>query len=249
MGGANAERDLELTSRQSDAIAGMCCRLPLALALTILGGCQSATVFQSNFNSTPVGQRPASAQATGTASVFGATGSVGVVGSPVQAGGEHWLKVSRASNGAPISGMLGTLASQPGGQYNFLCAMFIPTGSGLATLSFEPVPQPQPGGMVDFLHIDFMQDNRVRINDLRATEFGSFPRDQAFDVAVTLNTTASPPTAHIALIGPGASGSVDYTITAPAFFAQQFGAVRVWMGYPWTGHFDSADLLVTHPLH
>ncbi len=249
MGGADADLGLESPSRRSGAIAALGCRLPLALALTILGGCQSATVFQSNFNSTPVGQPPASAQATGTASVFGATGSVTVVGSPVQAGGDHWLKVSRANNSAPISGMLGTLAAQPGGQYNFLCAMFIPTGSGVATLSFEPVPQPQPGGMVDFLHLDFMQDNRVRINDVRASEFGSFPRDTPFDVAVTLNTTASPPTAHIALIGSGASGSADSTITAPAFFAQQFGAVRVWMGYPWTGHFNSADLLVTHPLH
>jgi len=237
---------LGLPTPGSGAIASMCFRLPLPLALTILAGCQSATVFQSNFNSTAVGQPPASVQATGTASVFGPSGSVVVVGPPGQSSG-HWLQVGRANNSAPISGMLGTLSAQPGGQYNFLCAMFIPSGSGLATLSFEPVPQPQPGGMVDFLHLDFTQDNKVRINDNDATKFGSFQRDQPFDVAVTLNTSASPPTAHIGLIGAGASGSTDYTITAPQAFVRQFGEVRVWMGFPWTGHFDSADLLVTHP--
>jgi len=61
-----------------------------------------------------------------------------------------------------------------------------------------------------------------------------------------LNTAASPPTAHISLFGTGTSGSVDYTITAPAQFAQQFGAIRVWMGWPWTGYFDATDLIVTH---
>jgi hypothetical protein len=28
--------------------------------------------------------------------------------------------------------------------------------------------------------------------------------------------------------------------------AQQFGAVRVWMGFPWTGSFDSTEITVTH---
>jgi hypothetical protein len=248
MGATVTGLGLDPARPRSRVIVSTSSRSSLALALTILGGCQSATVFQSNFNSTAVGQPPASAQATGTASTFGPPGSVVVVGPPVPPG-EHWLQVSRASNSAPISGMLGTLAAQPGGQYNFICAMFMPNGSGLATLSFEPVPQPQPGGMVDFLHLDFMQNNKVRINDINATEFGSFSRDQPFDVTVTLNTSASPPTAHIALIGAGTSGSSDFTITAPPSFVQQFGAIRVWMGYPWTGHFDSADLLVTHPNH
>jgi hypothetical protein len=242
-----ANLGLGLPMRRSGVLAAM--RLLFFLALPLLAGCQSVTVFQSNFSSTVVGQPPTAVQATGTATVFGARGSVLIVGGPTQ-GNDHWLQISRASlanNSAPISGMLGTLASQPGGQYNFICAMYIPSGSGLATLSFEPVPQPQPGGMVDFLHLDFMQNNTVRLNDNNTTEFGSFPRDKPFDVSVSLNTAASPPTAHIGIAGSGASGATDYTITAPVGFVRQFGAVRVWMGYPWTGSFDSADLLVTHP--
>lgn len=216
----------------------------LAFALMVLAGCE--TLFQSNFDSTPVGQPPAAVQATGTASTFGPPGGVIVVGAPGSASG-HWLQVSRADNRAPIAGMVGMLAAVRGpGQYSFICAMYMPAGSGLATLSFEPFPQPQEGGLYSFLHLDFTQQNNVRINDNDATRFGTFPRNQPFDVTVSLNTAASPPTAHIALFGTGASGSADYAITDPLQFVQQFGAIRVWMGFPWTGYFDATDLLVTH---
>ena len=68
-------------------------------------------------------------------------------------------------------------------------------------------------------------------------------------VVVDLNTAASPPTADFALFGTGASGSKDYAIRAPAQMVNQFGAIRVWMGYPWTGQFDATGLLVTHATH
>jgi hypothetical protein len=219
----------------------------LAFAMTVLAGCE--TLFQSNFDSTPVGQPPAAVQVTGTASTFGPPGSVIVVGAPGSASG-HWLQVSRADNRAPIAGMVGMLSAVRGpGQYSFICAMYMPAGNGLATLSFEPFPQPQPDGLYSFLHLDFTQQNNVRINDDNATRFGTFPRNQPFDVTVSLNTAASPPTAHIALFGTGASGSADYTITDPIQFVHQFGAIRVWMGFPWTGYFDATDLLVTHATH
>lgn len=235
--------DLRLVPSPGLGIGALVRCLPLAFAMTMLAGCQ--TLFQSNFNSTPLGQPPAAVQATGTASVFGPPGSVIIVSAPGSASG-HWLQVSRANNQAPIAGMVGMLSAVPGpGQYSFICAMYMPTGSGLATLSFEPFPQPQEGGMYSFLHLDFTQKNNVRINDNDGTSFGTFPRNQPFDVTVSLNTAASPPTAHIGLLGTGASGSADYTITEPIQFVQQFGAIRVWMGYPWTGYFDSADILVT----
>jgi hypothetical protein len=84
----------------------------------------------------------------------------------------------------------------------------------------------------------------VEIDDKPATDFGSFPRDAAFDLFVTLNTSASPPTATIGLAGPGASGSTTYTIAFPSA-AQQFDAITLWMGYPWTGYFQATDLTVT----
>jgi hypothetical protein len=173
--------------------------LPIVIALTVLVGCEY--LFQSNFDSTPVGQPPAAVQATGTANVFGPAGIVVVVGAPGQTSGK-WLQVSRASlsdNQAPIAGMQGVLSAGRGpGQYSFICALFMPTGSGLAMLQFEPAsPPPNTSFLYSFLHLDFTQDNKVRINDDDATKFGTFPRDQPFDVAVSLDTAATPPTAHI----------------------------------------------------
>jgi hypothetical protein len=228
--------------RRSTA-ATMFRRLPVAVALTALAGCQ--TLFQSNFDSTPIGQPPAAVQATGTASVFGSPGSVVVVGPPGSTSG-HWLQVSRAllpENQAPVAGMVGMLSAVGGpGQYSFICSVFVPsTGNVDGTIEFLSAIPPNPS----LLHLDFTTDNKVRIDDNNATKFGSFPRDQPFDVTVSLNTAASPPTAHIALFGTGASGSADYTLTVPPQFAQQFGSIRVWMGWPWTGYFDTTQLLVT----
>ncbi len=231
---------------RSDKLWTIIRRGSFAFGLTLLAGCSSETLFQSNFDSTAVGQPPAQVQAIGTANVFGPDGSVVVAGAPGQTTGK-WVQIGRANNQADIAGMQGVLSAVRGpGQYSFICAMFIPTGSGLATLQFEPAVQPQPGGLFSFLHLDFTTDNKVRLDDNDATKFGTFPRNQPFDVVVSLNTAVSPPTAHIALFGTGTSGSTDYTIQAPAQFAQQFGAIRVWMGYPWTGHFDATDLIVTH---
>src|SRR5689334_1065030 len=101
-------RDLVQPPRSIAAMFGC---LPLAFAMTVLTGCE--TLFQSNFDSTPVGQPPAAVQATGTASVFGPPGSVVVVGPPGSTSG-HWLQVSRASlpeNQAPIAGMVGMLSA------------------------------------------------------------------------------------------------------------------------------------------
>ena len=63
------------------AIATMFRRLPFALALTVLAGCASETLFQSNFDSTAIGQPPAPVQATGTANVFGPPGCGWTAGS------------------------------------------------------------------------------------------------------------------------------------------------------------------------
>jgi hypothetical protein len=106
-----------------------------------------------------------------------------------------------------------------------------------------------PQGCGGGLHIDFLTDNTVRINDDANTRFGTFPRDQAFVVTVTLNINASNPTAHISLTGAGgrATGDADYAIVTPVFisWAQQSGAVKLWMGFPWQGVFDASDIIVT----
>ena len=56
--------------------------LGFLVALTTAGSCNSPALFQSNFDTTAVGQPPSPTQAAGTASVDGPTGSVLVVAAP-----------------------------------------------------------------------------------------------------------------------------------------------------------------------
>jgi hypothetical protein len=52
--------------------------------------------------------------------------------------------------------------------------------------------------------------------------------------------------AHISLFGTGASGEKDYDVTTPASLAHQVGAVKFWMGFPWTGSFDVTNIHVSY---
>jgi len=210
----------------------------------LLTGCTATTLFQSSFNTNTVGVPPAQNQTTGTIASAGDPGSVVIVG-PVPGSTENWAKISRAGAQSQISTMLCTLSQFPGaGNYTLLAALFIPSGSGLATVEFDTSPQAQPPSL-GFLHLDFMQNNTVRIDDNGSQVFGTFPRDQFFTLSVTLDITATSTVAHIGLLGTGTSGTMDYTVTTPPSFALQFGGVKFWMGFPWMGSFDVTDILVT----
>src|SRR5215469_11918482 len=212
-------------------------------AAMLLAGCTSDTLFQSNFDSTADGQPPSHNQQVGTANIFGPPGGVVVIEPPVRPSGK-WVQITR-SNGPDVSGMQCVFSQFRGdGTYTFATTLYIPSGSGLATIQFETFNQ-AVSDLSSFMHLDFMQDNSIRIDDNDTTKFGAFPRDQVFIVQVTLNINASSPTAHIVLSGAGASGQRDYNInTALISFARQFGAVRVWMGFPWTGSFDATNIVV-----
>jgi hypothetical protein len=217
------------------------------LAIILLASCETETLFKSDFDPTAVNQPPAPAQAVGTVNVGGLSDSVVVIASPVTTGGK-WVKISRTADPTTITVMQCNLTKSAGaGLYNFSAIMFIPTGNtGPASLQFEQFGQ-SIGNLASFLHLDFGNDNMIRLDDNDATKFGHFPRDSAFIVQVTLNINATAtPTAHIVLAGAGASGVVDYNILPPFIgMARQFGAVRLWMGLPWVGSFDATTILVT----
>jgi hypothetical protein len=237
--------EFALTRRsRTSAMGRILLRCGLLVTLALISGCASETLFQSNFDPTSVGQPPAHVQQVGTANMFGPFGSVVVVAPPVTPSSK-WVQITRP-NGPNVAGMQGNFSQFRGnGNYAFSTFLYMPSNSGLATIQFEPFSQPVDT-LSSFLHLDFTQDNRVRIDDNDATKFGAFPRDQVFIVQVTLNINASAPTAHIVLAGAGASGQADYTILPPFRpMAQQFGAVRLWMGFPWTGTFDATNIVVT----
>ncbi len=215
----------------------------LAATIVLLAGCASDTLFESDFTTSAVGTAPTATQKVGTAQLDGPAGSV-VVGVVPNLPGK-WVSITRADPNGPVVGFQGNFSAFKGnGQYNFVAHMFIPTGAGVATIQFERFGQPV-SGLQNFLHIDFTQDNHVRIDDDSSTTFGTVPRDKPFIVQVTLNI-GDPSTAHIVLAGDGADGMADRTIAAPfANLAKQFGAVRVWMGSPHTGTFNATNIVVT----
>jgi hypothetical protein len=219
-------------------------RLIPCAVLLLLPACASETLFRSNFDNTPVNQPPATAQSVGTAHVDGPSGSVIVIAAPVAPSGK-WVQVSRPT-GPAVAGLQGKFVQSKGaGVYTFSATMFMPPQSGVASVQFEPFLN-QVSNLFAFLHLDFMPDNKVRIDDNEATKFGTFPRGQPFIVQVTLNINTTASTAHIVLAGANASGTKDYTILSPLQNRSlEFGAIRIWQGFPQTGAFDATNIAVT----
>ena len=228
-------------SRRNAPSSRVMCALSLATLVLLLSGC-GTTVFQSGFNSNTVGAPPSPTQLTGTIQVGGDASSVLIAGPPPNSTG-NWAQIQRTAQQESVSTMTCTFSKFLGnGTYSLTASLFIPSGSGLATVSFGTGPQGAPP-YIDFLHFDFMQNNTVRINDDGKTAFGTFPRDQVFSITVSLNITGSNATAHMQLFGTGASGSADYNVT-PLALAQQLGDVKFWMGYPWAGSFKVTNIVV-----
>lgn len=210
----------------------------------ILSGCAGEVLFRSNFDPTPANQPPAQQQAVGTARIHGDPGSVIVVAPPVTPSGK-WVQVGRPQASSDVAGFQGNFSASRGdGEYTFTTTVFMPSGSGVATIQFEPFGQPVTN-LNGFLHLDLTEDNKVRIDDQDASKFGTFPRGQPFIVQVTLDIAPSGASAHIVLSGAGASGTADRAIPGALLnLARQFGAVRLWMGFPHTGTFDATNIVV-----
>ena len=153
----------------------------------------------------------------------------------------------------------GTLAQIKGtGSYSLIAAVYIPSPNPprrqalstdlTATLGLQTPP---------ILHLDFTNDcsnsgtlgqRTVRINDLPGNCFGTFPYEQFFVLAVTLDVLPSSAKASVQLLGAGgqASGSVSKIPIAFPNLAKQFGGVAFWIGYPWSGSFDVTNIIVTY---
>jgi hypothetical protein len=158
-----------------------------------------------------------------------------------------WVWISRDyfTDPVPRAALLCQFAEFKGdGTYVFSTILYMPTGTGAATIQFEPFGQSVTTYSDGFLHVDLMPDNTVRIDHNDATRFGTFPRDQEFILQVTLKVNATP-TARILLSGAGASGETEYAIL-PAYVsrARQYGAVRLWLGFPWPGFFTATNIVV-----
>jgi hypothetical protein len=156
------------------------------------------------------------------------------------------VEISHPAAGAPQTALQAKFSTFSGdGSYGLLMVLFIPSKCGVVTLQFEP-EQNGPTDYTNFLHLDFMPTNTVRIDD-SSTTFGTFPRDKFFTVSVNLKVTTTGTTADMTLIGAGASGNLTYTVQ-PVFgnLPRQIGGLRLWMGYQYAGAFKADDILVTY---
>jgi hypothetical protein len=206
----------------------------LLMIFLLTTGCNSQTLFQSNFDATAVNQPPAPSQSVGTVTTQGSVRVQVIPGTNLK--GVQFDPRSNPNDNTALRCELSV--PQGNGTYVFSTAIYWPSNSGgTVTIWFDRPPgvistgalsqdalsgNPKP----EFMHLDLIGD-RVRIDDDNSTTFGTFPRDQLFLVQVTLNINATP-SAHILLSGAGASGEADRKI-GPSFPTTQlqFGAVRI----------------------
>jgi hypothetical protein len=218
----------------------------LSGVVLLSAACSSTTVLLANFNAESLGGPPAATQPTGTLEFKDGAGSVRVVSPPTGDNvGKQWLRVSHPTVGpsAVETVMRARFDTFHGaGKYNLVAAVFIPTGTGAVSLDLETI-----NGSItsspNFLHLDFMPENNVRLNDNDGDRFGSFPRDTSFVLTILVDSTVAPPTVRISLLGGGgATGQRDLVLPS---IAGSFGAVRWWIGFQWKGEFFIDDVLVT----
>ncbi len=212
-------------------------------ACACLAGC-GRTLFRSNFDPTPVNEPPAQMQDVGTVELAGPAGTVFVVPPPAGPSGK-WVAIRRPTADSPTTGLQGRLAEFGGdGEHVFSTVLFIPPGTGSVSMQFEKFNQPVTD-LSSFLHLDFMPDGRVRINDQSETAFGAFPHGQPFILQVTLKIAPGSATARIVLSGADASGEADYTVPPPFLIqAREFGAFRMSLGSFSTGIVDATNIVV-----
>lgn len=213
--------------------------------ITLLGKIVFLTIpkilFQSDFDPTPDNAPPSTAQAVGTARVEGSAGGVVVVDPPFPHT-DKWVQIT-GKPPDPKTGLtpafVGMLTEVDGeGVYNFSAAVFVPSGSDVSSISFATATGDE------FMHIDFLPNNTVRIDDL--VVFGSFVHNQIFLLQVTLNIAAAQSTAHVVVSGGGAVGVEDYTMPAPFhILSLQFGSIKLWKGFGDAGSFDATEIVVS----
>ncbi|HET8735111.1 MAG TPA: hypothetical protein VFM69_00800 [Pricia sp.] len=219
--------------------------LSLFIGILLATGCSSTTVLLANFKNDTIGSPPAAAQPTGTVSLVPGAGIITVVAAPrPELPVNNWCQIGHPTAQSDLTQLTGKFTQFGIGSYGLLASMHIPSGSGVVTVQFEASEEsPLPFG--DFLHLDFMPEGDVRIDD-GSSRFGNFPRDKNFVLSVNLVITATTATAEISLLGGEASGSTNVTIGSNVLaLARQFGAVSFHVGFLHKATFFVDDIIVT----
>jgi len=214
----------------------------LGMIAMLLYSCESTTVLLANFNLESVGSPPNTAQPTGTLTLNKGSGLITVVTAPPGVTTPNkWALISHPAQPAPETELIGNFTQWGMGSYGLLCSMNIPSSSGVVSVQFDAAT-----GLGSFMHIDFMPEGDLRIDDNESLRFGTYPRGANFVLSVALVITETTATADITLLGDGASGNKLVTVN-PALLtvAKQFGKCTFWVGFQHNSSFYVDDILVT----
>lgn len=225
--------------------------VPALAMASLAANCDVTTLFSATFEGDTIGAAPSTTQTVGTTRVEAGDGTVLVSATPVSGGtADKWVRINHPIARSIETSFLTDVIHPPGnGTTSLIGSLFIPNpgprpnpsiARALATVQFEErLPDGQSGA---FMHLDFMDNGTVRIDDDPTSNFGSFPFNQAFTISVSNEVTPSTGTAHITLLSP-ASGQVDHTL---GFLnvARQFTTVRFWVGFQFASSFYVNDLSV-----
>lgn len=214
----------------------------VAVSISILYSCKSTTVLLANFKNDNIGSPPGANQPTGTVSLNAGSGLITVVASPLASQPSNkWALISHPAQPAPETTLTGRFTQSGPGKYGMLCSMHIPANAGVVSVQFEAA---NPLG--SFMHLDFMTEGDLRIDDDNTLRFGQFPRDKNFVLSVALEITSSTAKVEFSLLGDGASGNKVVNVK-PIFLnvAKQFGAVKFWVGFQHNASVFVDDIVVT----
>jgi hypothetical protein len=216
----------------------------LAFSSLVLTACGSTNVLVANFDANTVGAPPAFAQTIGNVAVETAPDTVTVVYSPSpDLPQTKWARIGFP--GPHPAALKGTFspANTPA-KYQLTATLFIRSGGGIVTVQFEAANETATD-IRRFMHIDFMPEGNMRIDDNNALQFGHFPKDVPFVLTVNLDITAADAKAHFALSGTGATGALDATVDPIGQSAAlNFGAVRFWQASDQVGQFFVDNIVV-----
>ncbi|HEX6284134.1 MAG TPA: hypothetical protein VFZ71_04640, partial [Pyrinomonadaceae bacterium] len=187
----------------------------------------ATTLFKANFDADSFNSPRA---IVGELRVEPANGTVNVIQTPLPdvTSPTKWVRVGFPATGNRSS-VRGILSRVDGpGIYTITATMFIRDRASLVTLQLEPDLPPQE--YLHFMHLDFMPEGDVRIDD--GPRFGSYSDDKVFNIRIDLTVNNSSARAHVTLSGPGASGSIDYNLPSLMMsLARRFHAIRFWLNF------------------
>jgi hypothetical protein len=217
--------------------------LVAASGIILLCSCKATTVLLANFKNDNIGSPPGPNQPTGSVLLNPGSGLITVVASPPIANqpANKWALITHPAQPATETTLTGRFTQSGTGKYGLLASMHIPGNAGVVSVQFEAANPPG-----SFMHLDFMAEGDLRIDDDDNLRFGHFPRDKNFVLSVKFDITATTATVEFTLLGADASGNKIVNVK-PLFLpvARQFGAVKFWIGFQHRAEFFVDDIVVT----